>query len=205
MLRRSLTACDAYSTALGVPAAQASLGLSSGGSKGAAPTPRWCTARTGGIVDYAGAHQHLATDLDLDVRPLDPPGQEPSGSTKGIVGLTVPAVFTGTADLWESQTVEGGNSGIASGSRQQMSATNEAAHRSSGGVRLPKMALEGRQPILQANRALGRLQASGAFQGWSCIPGHLPRNEDSSSAAVVFSTRRLASIIPSRVAARTTP
>lgn len=58
----------------------------------------------GGIIDYLGTHQHLATDLVLEVLP---DGSLHLQSTdqrfyEGFIGFTLPAVFTGTADLYES-------------------------------------------------------------------------------------------------------
>jgi hypothetical protein len=57
----------------------------------------------GSIVDYLGTHQHLATDLNLEVTA---DGSLHLHSTaqrfyEGFVGFTFPAVLTGTADLYE--------------------------------------------------------------------------------------------------------
>lgn len=62
------------------------------------------SVQNGGIVDYLGTHQHLATDLFLEVTP-DGSLHLQSGAQRfyeGIVGFTFPALFTGTADLYES-------------------------------------------------------------------------------------------------------
>ncbi|HJV98558.1 MAG TPA: DUF4166 domain-containing protein [Arthrobacter sp.] len=58
----------------------------------------------GGIIDYLGTHQHLATDLFLEVTE-DGSLHLQSGAQRfyeGTVGFTFPASFTGTADLYES-------------------------------------------------------------------------------------------------------
>ncbi len=58
----------------------------------------------GGIVDYLGTHQHLATDLYLEVTE-DGSLHLQSGAQRfyeGTVGFTFPALLTGTADLYES-------------------------------------------------------------------------------------------------------
>ncbi|UZX02105.1 DUF4166 domain-containing protein [Arthrobacter sp. CDRTa11] len=58
---------------------------------------------SGGIVDYLGTHQHLATDLLLEVMP-DGSLHLQSGAQRfyeGLLGFTFPAAFTGTADLYE--------------------------------------------------------------------------------------------------------
>lgn len=59
---------------------------------------------TGGIIDYLGTHQHLATGLLLDVLPdgalhLRSTGQQ---FYEGFIAFAFPAAFTGTADLYES-------------------------------------------------------------------------------------------------------
>ncbi|QDG64852.1 DUF4166 domain-containing protein [Pseudarthrobacter sp. NIBRBAC000502772] len=59
--------------------------------------------RSGGIVDYLGTHQHLATDLELEVL-ADGSLHLQSGAQRfyeGFAGFTFPAVCTGTADLYE--------------------------------------------------------------------------------------------------------
>jgi hypothetical protein len=56
------------------------------------------------IIDYLGTHQHLATGLDLDVLP-DGSLHLVSGALRfheGPLSFTVPAVLTGTADLYEA-------------------------------------------------------------------------------------------------------
>lgn len=55
------------------------------------------------IVDYLGTHQHLATNLLLEVTA---DGSLHLQSTaqhfyEGVLGFTIPAVLTGTADLYE--------------------------------------------------------------------------------------------------------
>ncbi|MET1089541.1 MAG: DUF4166 domain-containing protein [Arthrobacter sp.] len=58
----------------------------------------------GGIVDYLGTHQHLATDLSLEVT-ADGSLHLQTGAQRfyeGLVAFTFPALFTGTADLHES-------------------------------------------------------------------------------------------------------
>lgn len=60
--------------------------------------------RTGGIVDYLGTHQHLATDLALEVM-ADGSLHLQSGAQRFYEGFTTfefPALCTGTADLYES-------------------------------------------------------------------------------------------------------
>ncbi|WP_066284984.1 DUF4166 domain-containing protein [Arthrobacter sp. B6] len=62
------------------------------------------SARRGGIVDYLGTHQHLATDLILEVT-ADGSLHLQSGAQRfyeGFVAFTFPAFCTGTADLYES-------------------------------------------------------------------------------------------------------
>lgn len=58
---------------------------------------------TGGIIDYLGTHQHLATDLLLEVLPDGSLHLQSTGQRfyEGFVGFTFPAAFTGTADLYE--------------------------------------------------------------------------------------------------------
>lgn len=61
------------------------------------------SAGSGGIIDYLGTHQHLATDLALEVMP---DGSLHLKSTaqrlyEGFVGFTFPAACTGTAELYE--------------------------------------------------------------------------------------------------------
>lgn len=59
---------------------------------------------TGGIVDYLGTHQHLATDLALEVM-ADGSLHLQSGAQRFYEGFTTfefPALCTGTADLYES-------------------------------------------------------------------------------------------------------
>lgn len=58
----------------------------------------------GGVVDYLGTHQHLATDLQLAVRE---DGSLHLRSTElrfseGRIRFTVPRLFSGSADLYES-------------------------------------------------------------------------------------------------------
>ncbi|MHA7274190.1 DUF4166 domain-containing protein [Arthrobacter sp. TMT4-20] len=58
----------------------------------------------GGIVDYLGTHQHLVTDLALEVL-TDGSLHLRSGPQRfyeGFAGFTFPAIFTGTADLYEN-------------------------------------------------------------------------------------------------------
>lgn len=58
----------------------------------------------GGIVDYLGTHQHLATDLILEVLE-DGSLHLQTGAQRfyeGPLAFTFPAIFTGTADLYES-------------------------------------------------------------------------------------------------------
>ena len=62
------------------------------------------SAARGAVVDYLGTHQHLATDLQLAVRP---DGSLHLRTTalrfhEGPASFTVPALLTGTADLYES-------------------------------------------------------------------------------------------------------
>lgn len=62
------------------------------------------SAQSGNIVDYLGTHQHLATDLVLEVT-ADGSLHLQSGAQRfyeGVVGFTFPALLTGTADLYES-------------------------------------------------------------------------------------------------------
>lgn len=58
----------------------------------------------GAVVDYLGTHQHLATDLQLNVR--DDGSLHLRSTTlrfhEGPVSFTVPAFLTGSADLYES-------------------------------------------------------------------------------------------------------
>ena len=59
---------------------------------------------TGGIVDYLGTHQHLATDLALEVM-ADGSLHLQSAAQRfyeGFAAFEFPAVCTGTADLYES-------------------------------------------------------------------------------------------------------
>lgn len=58
----------------------------------------------GAIVDYLGTHQHLATDLKLQVMTDGTLHLQSTAQRfyEGFVGFTFPAVFTGTADLYES-------------------------------------------------------------------------------------------------------
>lgn len=59
--------------------------------------------KTGGIVDYLGTHQHLATDLKLEVLPDGSLHLRSEGQRfyEGRLGFTFPAFLTGTADLFE--------------------------------------------------------------------------------------------------------
>jgi hypothetical protein len=59
---------------------------------------------TGGIIDYLGTHQHLATDLVLVVLPDGSLHLQSKCQRfyEGFIGFTFPAAFTGTADLYES-------------------------------------------------------------------------------------------------------
>jgi hypothetical protein len=59
---------------------------------------------TGGIIDYLGTHQHLATDLVLEVLPDGSLHLQSAGQRfyEGFLGFAFPAPFTGTADLYES-------------------------------------------------------------------------------------------------------
>jgi hypothetical protein len=62
------------------------------------------SARRGGIVDYLGTHQHLATDVGLEVLG-DGSLHLQTGSQRfyeGSAAFTFPAAFTGTADLYEN-------------------------------------------------------------------------------------------------------
>lgn len=66
--------------------------------------------RRGGIVDYLGTHQHLATDLLLEVL-ADGTLHLQTGDLRfyeGPLAFTVPAIFTDTADLYESHDDERG-------------------------------------------------------------------------------------------------
>lgn len=58
---------------------------------------------TGRIIDYLGTHQHLATDLDLEVLPDGSLHLQTTDQRfyEGPLGFTFPAAFTGTADLYE--------------------------------------------------------------------------------------------------------
>ncbi|MDJ0316054.1 DUF4166 domain-containing protein [Arthrobacter antibioticus] len=58
----------------------------------------------GAIVDYLGTHQHLATDLLLEVLPDGSLHLQTSGQRfyEGPVAFSFPAIGTGTADLYES-------------------------------------------------------------------------------------------------------
>ncbi|MGC0237602.1 DUF4166 domain-containing protein [Arthrobacter sp. SD76] len=55
------------------------------------------------IVDYLGTHQHLATDLNLEVMADGSLHLQSTAQRfyEGWVGFTFPAVLTGTADLYE--------------------------------------------------------------------------------------------------------
>lgn len=60
--------------------------------------------KTGGIVDYLGTHQHLATDLTLEVM-ADGSLHLQSGAQRfyeSFAAFKFPALCTGTADLYES-------------------------------------------------------------------------------------------------------
>lgn len=66
--------------------------------------------RRRGIIDYLGTHQHLATDLKLEVL-ADGTLHLQTGDLRfyeGPFAFTVPAIFTGTADLYESYDDERG-------------------------------------------------------------------------------------------------
>lgn len=59
---------------------------------------------TGGIIDYLGTHQHLVTDLVLEVLPDGSLHLQSTGQRfyEGFIGFNLPAAFTGTADLYEN-------------------------------------------------------------------------------------------------------
>lgn len=59
--------------------------------------------KRGRIVDYLGTHQHLATDLKLEVLPDGSLHLRSEGQRfyEGRLGFTFPAFLTGTADLYE--------------------------------------------------------------------------------------------------------
>lgn len=59
--------------------------------------------RPGVIVDYLGTHQHLVTDLLLEVLPDGSLHLKTSGQRfyEGLLAFTFPAIGTGTADLYE--------------------------------------------------------------------------------------------------------
>ncbi|SEF10718.1 protein of unknown function [Arthrobacter alpinus] len=60
--------------------------------------------KRGAIVDYLGTHQHLATDLLLEVLPDGSLHLQTSGQRfyEGPVAFDFPAIGTGTADVYES-------------------------------------------------------------------------------------------------------
>lgn len=61
-------------------------------------------SKNGGIVDYLGTHQHLATDLALEVL-ADGSLHLQSGAQRfheGFAAFEFPAICTGTADLYEN-------------------------------------------------------------------------------------------------------
>ncbi|MCB5294362.1 DUF4166 domain-containing protein [Arthrobacter sp. SO3] len=60
--------------------------------------------QNGGIIDYLGTHQHLATDLALEVL-ADGSLHLQSGAQRfyeGFAAFEFPAIWTGTADLYEN-------------------------------------------------------------------------------------------------------
>ncbi|WGW12372.1 DUF4166 domain-containing protein [Saxibacter everestensis] len=64
--------------------------------------------RTGKVIDYLGTHQHLATDLDLEVL-ADGSLHLTSDAQRfyeGRAGFTFPPAFTGKADLYENYDSE---------------------------------------------------------------------------------------------------
>lgn len=68
------------------------------------------SAQRGGIVDYLGTRQHLATDLQLEVLD-DGTLHLRTGALRfyeGPLAFTVPAIFTGTADQYEGYDDERG-------------------------------------------------------------------------------------------------
>lgn len=60
--------------------------------------------KRGAIVDYLGTHQHLVTDLLLEVLPDGSLHLQTSGQRfyEGPVAFNFPAIGTGTADVYES-------------------------------------------------------------------------------------------------------
>ncbi|WP_436056531.1 DUF4166 domain-containing protein [Arthrobacter sp. LjRoot78] len=58
----------------------------------------------GAVVDYLGTHQHLATDLKLEVLADGTLHLQSTAQRfyEGVIGFTFPAALTGTADLYES-------------------------------------------------------------------------------------------------------
>lgn len=58
----------------------------------------------GGIIDYLGTHQHLATDLVLEVLADGSLHLQSTGQRfyEGFLGFTFPPALTGTADLYET-------------------------------------------------------------------------------------------------------
>lgn len=58
----------------------------------------------GAIIDYLGTHQHLATELDLEVLADGTLHLQTTALRfyEGPLAFTVPAILTGTADLYES-------------------------------------------------------------------------------------------------------
>lgn len=59
---------------------------------------------SGGVVDYLGTHQHLATSLELEVLDDGSLHLRSAGQRfyEGPFGFTFPAFLTGTAELYES-------------------------------------------------------------------------------------------------------
>ncbi|MBT2533023.1 DUF4166 domain-containing protein [Arthrobacter sp. ISL-48] len=62
------------------------------------------SAERRGIIDYLGTHQHLATDLILEVLPDNSLHLRSTGQRfyEGFLGFTFPSALTGTADLYEA-------------------------------------------------------------------------------------------------------
>jgi hypothetical protein len=65
---------------------------------------------TGGIIDYLGTHQHLATDLVLEVLPDGSLHLQSTGQRfyEGFIGFTFPAAFTGTGTCMRALTTPAG-------------------------------------------------------------------------------------------------
>lgn len=63
-----------------------------------------CSEARGAVVDYLGTHQHLATDLVLEVLADGSLHLQTTGQRfyEGPVAFSFPSIGTGTADLYES-------------------------------------------------------------------------------------------------------